>query len=111
MSENTNIANIAEIDEFMGSLRSQNLSSPIGDRWDKFFRLISDDFSCEPLPPPPLILAASSEAASIKHKRLKEQLVWSLENGKFLLGISFLKDLSSENWEYCPEENWNKSYY
>lgn len=111
MSENTNIANIAEIDEFMKSLKSQNLSSPIGDYWVKFFRLISNDYTCDPLPPSPLILAASCEAASIKSSRLREQLVWSLENGKFLLGIRFLKDLSSEKWEYCPEENWNKSYY
>ncbi len=111
MSENKNTSCFVEIDEFIGSLRRQNLSSPIGSCWDKFYRLISDDFSFDPLPPKPLILAASSEAASIKHTRLKDQLIWSMENGRLEDAMSYLKGLSSVDWEHCPKENWNKSYY
>ena len=101
----------AKIEEFIGLLRRKNLSSPIGRCWDKFYRVISDNFSCDPLPPKPLILAASSEAASTKLARLKDQLLWALKEGRLDGAMNYLDNLPSGDWNHCPNENWNKSYY
>ena len=100
-----------KIVKFIESLRRQNLSSPIGGCWDNFYRLLSDNFSCTPLPPKPLILAASSEAAFYKLARLKDQLLWALQEDRFDDAMNYLNNLRSDDWEHCPEENWYKSYY
>jgi hypothetical protein len=59
----------------------------------------------------PLILAAASESARAKHRRLSDQLAWADEIGCLDAAIQHLEGLPADRWEFCGFTAWDKTGY
>ena len=80
--------------------------------WNDFYTFLKKfKQSSEPDPPVPLILAASCESDASKYSRLKKQLQWALDHNCLNEAIEFLNNISLENWNSGPLEQWDKTYY
>jgi hypothetical protein len=100
------------IDQYLASLRADGISSPAGMHWHDFWNWICKNSKVDsPLPPMPLILAASGESNDVKHRRLGEQLQFALAFGFGGEAIDWLKRLPKANWNYCHPADWHKSGY
>jgi hypothetical protein len=103
----------ALIDEFLDRIKAEGCSSPAGMHWMAFYELLSGHAGRVGAgrPPMPLILAASGEADSTKHRRLGDQLRWALEHGVLAEALQFLNALCPDEWNRRTAENWHRSYY
>lgn len=102
--------NNSPIAYFLASIKAEGRSSPCD--WHQFHQfLTSKKLPGQPLPPVPLILAASSEANATKHRRLGEQLNWAMANSCFDEAISYLKSISPDDWNTCSIDDWYKDSY
>ena len=98
-----------DIDNYLGIIKKEGMSSPAGMYWNDFFSLLKQyKVHNEPDPPVPLILAASGESDASKHFRLSEQLYWAADHNCLDKAFEFLKNLSSKKWNRGPLEDWNK---
>jgi len=103
----------ALIDDFLERIKTEGRSSPAGMHWMAFYELLCSHAGAVGAnrPPMPLILAASGEADSTKHRRLGEQLRWAQANGALTEALQFLSDLAPDRWNRGTAENWYRSAY
>jgi hypothetical protein len=81
------------IDQFLSDLKAGGRSSPAGDYWQRFYKLLQTKIKAgHGNPPVPMILAASGESDDSKHRRLASQLQWALENGCLEAALKYLQD-------------------
>ena len=101
------------IDDFLERIKTEGRSSPAGMHWMAFHELLSHHAgqAGTERPPMPLILAASGEADSTKHRRLGEQLHWALEHGVLVEALQFLNALQPDQWNWGTAESWHRSSY
>ena len=100
----------ARIDSFMDELRSRGRACPAD--WSTFQHVLSGfQKPGGAKPPVPMILAASAEAPSSKHRRLKQQLLWAEAHHCLDEALSFLEALPDDGWEVSSEQGWNKDNY
>lgn len=85
---------------------------PRGDKWQELWKMLPEDSTKvgrERMPPPPLILAAASCEPWEKRMRVKGHIAWADAQGVIGQINSFLRGLSSEEWERstsnCTEDN------
>jgi hypothetical protein len=92
----------------LAELLERSHSSPR--RWHEFYRALCVHAANEDdLPPKPLILAGSACSNASKHKRLSEQLDWSIEHGCFEGAMQHLLSLTEEeDWNSGTPEHWEK---
>jgi hypothetical protein len=102
-----------EIKEFLEQIESDGRSSPAGQHWAEFYKLLCRYVrgAGSSMPPVPLILAAASESDSAKHLRLAEQLKWAKANSALIEALRFLKNLQPDDWNHGTVENWHRSFY
>jgi hypothetical protein len=102
----------ATIDSFLALLKAKGWSSPAGLEWQHFYEFLTKKMSSsQAAPPVPLILAASGESPSSKHRRLASQLAWAAEGGILPEAIHYLETLPEEKWNIRPLDKWNKDSY
>jgi hypothetical protein len=99
-------------DSFLALLKEKGWSSPAGLEWQRFYEFLAKKRGAsQPAPPVPLILAASGESPSSKHRRLASQLAWAAEGGILLEAIHYLETLPEEKWNIRPLDKWNQDSY
>lgn len=99
-----------QIKEFLQDLMQNGRSSPLD--WQSFYEFLkSKKIAGGPMPPVPLILAASGESNHSKHIRLGQQLSWALENDCIDEAINYLKRIPLNEWNSGTIEDWNKDSY
>jgi len=103
----------ALINNFLERIKTEGRSSPAAMHWMAFHELLCSHAGAVGAnrPPMPLILAASGEADSTKHRRLGEQLRWAQANGALTEALQFLSDLAPDRWNRGTAENWYRSAY
>lgn len=101
------------VDEFLGRIKAEGRSSPNGQYWDSFYKLLCRhaDRGKESRPPAPLILAASGESSSVKHQRLEEQLRWAAARGILPEALQFLANLQPDQWNCGAAADWHRESY
>jgi hypothetical protein len=100
------------IDSFLARLKEKGWSSPAGQEWQRFYEFLDKKKnSSQSSPPVPLILAASGESPSSKHRRLASQLAWASEGGVLQEAIHYLETLPEAKWDIRPLDRWNKDSY
>jgi hypothetical protein len=100
------------IDSLLVLLKEKGWSSPAGLEWQRFYEFLAKKRSpSQPTPPVPLILAASGESPSSKHRRLASQLAWAAEGGILPEAIHYLETLPEGKWNIHPLDKWNKDSY
>ena len=100
------------IDSFLAGLKEKGWCSPAGLAWQEFYEFLAKKRSfLHSCPPVPLILAASGEAPSSKHRRLASQLAWASEGGVLQDAIHYLETLPEAKWDIRPLDKWNQASY
>ena len=101
------------IEQFLSRIRAEGRSSPAGQYWAAFHKLLSSRVGRTGgrRPPMPLILAASGESNAAKHARLAEQLQWAHANGGLAEAMEFLETLEADKWNEGGAETWHQESY
>ena len=100
------------INQFLSDLKAGGRSSPAGDYWQRFYKLLQAKTKAgHGNPPVPMILAASGESDDSKHRRLSSQLQWALENGCLDDALDYLQGVPAEHWNSSTSERWDEDSY
>ncbi len=100
------------IQQLLDAVKADEHSRPAGLHWQRFYEVLcAKSKTPGSKPPVPLILAASAEPESTKHRRLASQLQWALDNGCLDEAIDYLEAMPSDHWNSCPVNRWNVDGY
>lgn len=95
------------IERLLFELRATGRFAPAPIAWHDFYNCISHGFSKADGPPLPRILSAHFAATpEQKHETLREELIWSAENGRLGAAVFYLRCLSDDAWQISPRSNW-----
>jgi hypothetical protein len=96
------------IDRYLQGIKSKGKASPDGRYWHDFFLYLQDHkITGGEDPPVPLILAASWVSPKRKHDRLRQQLIWAMNNDILDQAIDYLNQLPDENWIISSKDRWD----